>query len=191
MYGNRENVFETGSELEPETPYAATKLLGENYTLFWARQHGLNTVTVRIFNSYGPGEFPGKYRNVIPNFISTALQGKALQITGTGEETRDFTFVSDVVDGIFSLIDGKTQPGEIFNIASGRETRIIDLARMINDLTQNQAGVTFLPRRSWDGISRRKGNIEKIQSRLGYSPKVNLRQGLETTIQWLKEHRSD
>ena len=87
-----------------DTPYAITKLLGEEYCKFWTQFHGLNTVILRLFNSYGPGELPGKYRNVIPNFITTAMEGKSLTITGSGEETRDFNFVEDTADGIIKHV---------------------------------------------------------------------------------------
>ena len=86
--------------LHLSSPYQITKMLGELYCNFFCHQHGLEVVKPRFFNSYGPGEVPGQYRNVIPNFIYWALNGQPLPITGTGEETRDFTFVGDIVDGL-------------------------------------------------------------------------------------------
>src|SRR3990170_3102888 len=82
------------------SPYQITKMLGELYCNFFKNHHGLKVVKARFFNSYGPGEVPGQYRNVIPNFIYWAVKGEALPITGTGEETRDFTYVGDIVDGL-------------------------------------------------------------------------------------------
>ena len=85
------------------TPYQITKMLGELYANFFHHHYGLPVVKARFFNSYGPGEIPGEYRNVIPNFIYWAMKGLPLPITGTGEETRDFTYVGDIVDGLLRL----------------------------------------------------------------------------------------
>ena len=168
------------------TPYAITKFLGEQYCRFWRRQQDLDVTILRLFNSYGPNEYPGRYRNVVPNFFKLAMNGEALPITGTGEETRDFTFVSDTVDGILSALIARTVAGEAYNIASGCETRIIDLANKINRLVGNPAGVRFVPRREWDHIVRRKGPIEKARAGLGFSPRISLDEGLERTLAWFK-----
>src|SRR5205814_1896929 len=94
-------------------------------------------VIVRIFNTYGPGEYPGRYRNVIPNFIARAMRGEPLTITGTGDETRDFNFVGDTVSGVLGALHAECESGEIFNIASGRETSIREVAETINRMTGN------------------------------------------------------
>src|SRR5512135_1506674 len=125
------------------TPYQITKMLGELYCNFFHNNYELPVVKTRFFNSYGPGEVPGQYRNVIPNFIYWALQGRGLPITGTGEETRDFTYVEDIVDGLLRAGALESAVGREFNLASGAETRIIDLAEMINRATGNQAGIKF------------------------------------------------
>ncbi len=114
------------------TPYQITKMLGELYGNFFHHHYGLKVVKTRFFNSYGPGEVPGQYRNVIPNFIYWAMKGQPLPITGSGEETRDFTFVGDIADGLLRSGQYESAIGEEFNLASGTETRIIDLARMVN-----------------------------------------------------------
>src|SRR3990167_665345 len=105
VYGHRDGLLREGDrEFTTETPYAATKLLGEHYAHFFNKFHGLDIVTLRFFNVYGPGEFPGPYRNVIPNFFELALQKKPLTITGDGTETRDFSFVTDAVAGAVSAV---------------------------------------------------------------------------------------
>ncbi len=114
--------------LHLDTPYQITKLLGELYCNFFHDYYGLPVAIGRFFNVYGPGEIPGKYRNVIPNFIYWALHGQPLPITGTGEETRDFTFVEDIVEGVLRLGVIPEAVGEAVNLASGTETKIIDLA---------------------------------------------------------------
>lgn len=189
VYGPKPSMEEADRDFLPETPYAFTKLLGEHYAEFWCRHHGLDVVTVRPFNVFGPGELPGQYRNVIPNFFDIALRGEPLPITGTGDETRDFTYVDDVVDGMKRAMFSQTEPGEVFNLGSGRETRIIDLAERINDLVGNPAGLRFLPRRAWDHVPRRVASIERARSRLGYEPVTALDAGLERTFDWLRELR--
>lgn len=176
------------TSLHLSTPYQITKMLGELYCNFFWHHYGLKTVKPRFFNSYGPGEVPGQYRNVIPNFIYWALKGRPLVITGTGEETRDFTWVGDIVDG---LLRAGTMPeaiGEEFNLASGRETKIGDLARMINDATGNRAGIEFGARRKWDTKSRLMASVEKANRLLGYQPSTSFEAGLEQTIRWFRDN---
>jgi nucleoside-diphosphate-sugar epimerase len=143
---------------------------------------------MRYFNVYGPGEIPGKYRNVIPNFIWWAMQKQPLPITGTGEETRDYTFVSDIVNGTLRAGAIPEAVSEAINLASETETRTIDLANWINEIAENSAGVVFNPRRDWDKTTRRKASIEKARKILGYEPKVDIKTGLRKTYEWFKEN---
>ena len=113
------------------TPYQITKMLGELYCNFFCHHFGLSVVKTRFFNSYGPGEVPGQYRNVIPNFVYRALSGLPIPFTGTGEETRDFTYVMDIVDALLRAGYFKDAIGQEMNIASGREINILDLAEQI------------------------------------------------------------
>ena len=174
--------------LHLSSPYQITKSLGEMYCNFFYHHYGLPVVKPRFFNSYGPGEVPGQYRNVIPNFIYWAIKGLPLPITGTGEETRDFTYVMDLVEGLLRAGYYKQAIGEEFNLASGREIRIIDLAHMINELTGNDAGILFKPRRKWDTKSRLLASIEKAHKLIGYEPKMEFKEGLKQTVQWFKEN---
>ena len=121
------------------TPYQITKMLGELYANFFHHHFGLKVVKTRFFNSYGPGEVPGQYRNVIPNFIFWALSGLALPFTGTDEATRDFTYVMDIVDALLRAGYYESAIGQEMNIASGREIKILWLAERINELTGNQS----------------------------------------------------
>jgi UDP-glucose 4-epimerase len=170
------------------SPYQITKMLGELYCNFFNNHYGLNVIKPRFFNSYGPGEVPGQYRNVIPNFIYWAMKGQPLPITGTGEETRDFTFVGDIVDGLLraGVIDKAI--GQEFNLASGVETRIIDLANMINDATNNNAGIQMVQRRKWDTKSRLLGSIDRARELIGYNPTTPFEEGLQDTIKWFTEN---
>jgi len=189
VYGHREELLkEDITDFSLDTPYAITKLLGERYTTFFNRHYGLPTTIVRYFNTYGPGEYPGKYRNVIPNFMLLALRGEPLPITGTGEETRDFTFVGDNVACTVALARCERAVGEIFNIGSGRETRIIDMARAVNDITGNTAGVEFKPPRNWDSVKTRRADISKARETVDYEPATTLEEGLGALYRWFKDN---
>lgn len=170
------------------TPYQITKMLGELYCTFFRNFHGMSTVQTRFFNSYGPGEIPGRYRNVIPNFIYWALRGEPLPITGTGEETRDWTYVADIVDGLLRAGVMKAANGEAMNLASGKETRVIDLAHWVNEETGNTAGVNHLARRKWDTKDRLLASIDKARRVIGYEPSTEFREGLRATIAWFREN---
>jgi len=175
--------------LHLDTPYQITKLLGELYSNFFYNYYGLPVVICRYFNVYGPGEIPGRYRNVIPNFTWQALQQQPLPITGTGEETRDFTFVEDIVDGTLRAGVTPEAVGDAFNLASETETRVTDIANMINELTGNLNGVEFISRRDWDKITRRRASIEKARKVLGYAPKMKMKEGIKRTYDWIVENR--
>jgi UDP-glucose 4-epimerase len=181
---------EEAMSLHLSTPYQITKSLGELYCNFFYDHHGLAVVKPRFFNSYGPGELPGEYRNVIPNFIYWAMKGQPLPITGTGQETRDFTYVGDIVRAL--LLAGKFDAavGEEFNLASGRETRISDLARWVNEAVGNTAGVRPLERRLWDTKPRLVAAIDRAREVLGWEPEVDLEQGLAETVRWFCENWS-
>jgi UDP-glucose 4-epimerase len=174
--------------LNLSSPYQITKMLGELYCNFFNNHYGLKAVKPRFFNSYGPGEVPGQYRNVIPNFIYWAMKGQPLPITGSGEETRDFTYVADIVDGLLRAGAMESAVGQEFNLASGEETRIIDLAKMINDATENKAGIKFTERRKWDTKSRLLASIDRARQLIGYEPKTSFEVGLKNTINWFKEN---
>jgi nucleoside-diphosphate-sugar epimerase len=168
------------------TPYQITKMLGELYCNFFQHQYDVPCVKTRFFNSYGPGEIPGQYRNVIPNFIYWAMSKKALPITGTGEETRDFTFVGDIVDGLLRAGIMPEAIGQEFNLASGREIQIKQLAEMINTMTGNKEGINFAPRRKWDTKSRILASVEHANKLIGYTPNTTFEQGLPKAIEWFK-----
>ncbi|MEO0263119.1 MAG: NAD-dependent epimerase/dehydratase family protein [candidate division WOR-3 bacterium] len=174
--------------MDLSTPYQITKMLGELYCNFFYHHYGLKVVKARFFNSYGPGEVPGQYRNVIPNFIYWAMKGLPLPITGTGEETRDFTYVGDLVDGLLRAGYYESAIGEAINLASGREIRIIDLANLINKLTGNNAGVKFVERRKWDTKKRLLASIEKAKRLIGYEPRMDFEEGVKLTIKWFKDN---
>jgi len=187
VYGNiSEPIKEVSHKYSLDTPYAVTKLLGEQYVNFFHEHHDMPTVVLRFFNSYGPGEYPGKYRNVIPNFMLKALQGATLSITGTGNETRDFTFIDDTVQAIRIAGSHPGAIGRTFNIASGQETNISTLAEAIINVCSSHSSIEYLKPRDWDTVTRRCADISSIKS-LGYAPTINIEKGLAKTFAWFKE----
>jgi len=170
------------------TPYQINKMTGEMYCNFYHHHYELPIVNCRFFNSYGPGEAPGQYRNVIPNFIYWAMQGRALPITGTGEETRDFTYVLDLVQGLIKAGYYKAAIGENFNLASGTETHIRDLAALVNEATENKLPINFIERRKWDTKPRLLASIEKAKQLVEYEPLVKFTEGFQKNIEWFRDN---
>ena len=170
------------------SPYQVTKMLGEAYGNFFHHHHGLPVAIPRLFNCYGPGQIPGQYRDVIPNFLYWAMKGMPLPITGSGAETRDFTFIGDVVRGLLLAGVNEAAVGEAFNLASGRETRIADLAATINEITGNSAGTVQAGTRRWDVKKRVLASVDKADTLLGWQPSTDLRSGLELAAAWFREH---
>lgn len=170
------------------SPYQINKMTGEMYCNFFHHHYELSIVNCRFFNSYGPGEVPGQYRNVIPNFIYWAMQGRALPITGTGEETRDFTYVLDLVQGLVKAGYHPKAIGESFNLASGKETRIRDLIAMVNDATGNKLPINFLERRKWDTKPRLLASIEKARKLVDYKPLIEFQEGFRRNVEWFQDN---
>ncbi len=170
------------------TPYQINKMTGEMYCNFYLHHYGLKTVNCRFFNSYGPGEVPGQYRNVIPNFIFWAMNGVSLPITGTGDETRDFTYVLDLVQGLIKAGYEEKAVGQNFNLASGTEVKIRDLAAMANEAAENKAAINFIPRRKWDTKPRLLASIEKAADLIGYEPVVGFEEGFQANIEWFGDN---
>jgi UDP-glucose 4-epimerase len=190
IYGNQSPLplKEEFMSMDLSSPYQITKMLGELYGNFFHHHYGLNVVKTRFFNSYGPGEVPGQYRNVIPNFIYRAMKGMTLPITGSGEETRDFAYVDDLLDGMLRAAYFEEAVGEAMNLASEREIKIKDLAEMINEMTGNKSGIKFAARRKWDTKSRLLASTEKAKRIIGYEPGVSFEEGLKRTVQWFQDN---
>jgi len=170
------------------TPYQVNKTAGEMYSNFYYHHYGLKTVNCRFFNSYGPGETPGQYRNVIPNFIYWAMQNKSLPITGTGEETRDFTYVLDLVQGLIKASFYEEAVGNAFNLAAGRETSIASLAAIVNESTANKSEIDFRPSRKWDTKKRLLASIELARGLIDYQPITDFDEGFQNNIKWFQEN---
>jgi UDP-glucose 4-epimerase len=186
IYGSDSKIpFEENDvSMKLYTPYQVTKMLGELYANYYHNLYGLPIVNARFFNSYGPGEVPGRYRNVIPNFFYWSMKKLPLPITGTGEETRDFTYVGDIISGLLAMACCDEAVGESLNLGTSREIRIKDLAKWVNELTRNDSGIVFKERRDWDKKSRLLASIEKARRILGYEPNMDFREGLKRVHKW-------
>ncbi len=170
------------------TPYQVTKLLGELYTNYFHNLYELPIVNARFFNVFGPGEVPGRYRNVIPNFMYWAMNGQPLPITGDGSETRDWTYVDDVVNGLLAMGIEENAIGQAINLGSGKEHRVIDMAKLVNEITGNNAGIIYTSRRNWDVKNRLLSSIEKARDLLGYQPEVEFEEGIKNVYSWFNEN---
>lgn len=166
------------------TPYQVTKLLGELYTNYFHNLYELPIVNARFFNVFGPGEVPGRYRNVIPNFFYWAMNKRMLSITGDGKETRDWTYVGDIIDGLLAMGIKEEAIGEAINLGSGNEHRVIDMAHVVNKLSSNGAGVVYVDRRDWDVKHRLLSSIDKARRLLDYNPQTKFDDGLEKVHEW-------
>jgi UDP-glucose 4-epimerase len=183
--------------LEMDSPYSISKIVGEFYAVYFHKQHRLPTVRARFQNVYGPGEVLGAgkwrgtpatvWRNVTPTFIYKALKGQGLPLENSGIASRDFIYVEDIVEGLM-LCALRGAGGGVYNLASGSEITIKELADFINRLTDNKSPLNYLPRRDWDRSGKRFGSPEKSKQRLGFEAKTSLEKGLQRTIDWTRDH---
>ena len=185
--------------LEMDSPYSISKLVGEFYAVYYARQHRTPIVRARFQNVYGPGEILGAgrwrgtpatvWRNVVPTFVYKSLRHEPLPLESGGASTRDFVFVEDIARGLISCAL-RGSPGDVYNLASGRETSIRDLALQINALTGNPVPPIDVPGRRWDRSGRRFGSPEKSRRVLGFETSVDIVDGLRRTVEWTRAQRS-
>jgi nucleoside-diphosphate-sugar epimerase len=181
-----------------DSPYSISKLIGEMYGNYYFSRYDLPFVRARFQNVYGPGEILGAgrwrgtphtvWRNVTPTFIWKALRRAALPVENGGLASRDFIFVDDIARGLVACAERGT-PGDAYNLASGVETTILDLARLINELTANPTPIALAPARDWDHSGRRFGDPTKARERLGFNAETALRDGLAATIAWTRANR--
>ncbi|WP_027720782.1 NAD-dependent epimerase/dehydratase family protein [Maridesulfovibrio zosterae] len=184
VYGNAELMSEDDFIYPYETPYAINKYTAELYVKYYASMYAIPSVSIRVFNTYGPYEPHGAYRNVIPNFIVRAIKGEPLFITGDGTETRDFTFVGNTAQILTLAALSDVVDGDIFNGGTGKPTQIVDLAKMIIEFTGSSSEIVFKERRNWDAVKDRLSDISKSKSVLKYEPEVPLEEGLKKTVDW-------
>lgn len=180
-----------------DSPYQISKIIGELYSNYYFMQHKLPVVKARFQNVYGPGEVLGAgkwrgtpatvWRNVTPTFVYRSLKHMALPLENEGKSSRDFIYVDDIVRGLM-LCATRGEPGGVYNLASGVETTIYELATTINELTGSPTPVELKPRRTWDHSGRRFGSTEKARQQLGFEAQTSLRDGLSRTIDWTRSN---
>jgi UDP-glucose 4-epimerase len=179
-----------------DTPYQISKIVGEFYSNYYFLRHGFPVVKARFQNVYGPGEILGAgrwrgtaatvWRNVVPTFVYKGIKQLALPVENGGVATRDFIYVDDIVRGlILCAIRGRA--GDVYNLASGVETSVLELASLVNDLTGNPTPMELEPKREWDRSGKRFGSTEKARREIEFEASIQLNEGLDRTIEWTKE----
>lgn len=173
---------------QPLSPYAASKLMGELYGRMFYRFYGLETVLLRYFNVFGPRQDPhSPYSGVISRFITAALRGQPYTIQGDGQQTRDLTYVENVVAATVAATTAEGVAGQVINIACGRQTSILELTAIIDQITGRQTPIVYLPPRPGD-VRHSLADIGLAGRLLGYVPTVDVREGLCRTVAWYQEH---
>lgn len=184
VYGNQESTMmvETMSP-HPQSPYAASKLAAEWYVRTIGDLSGVETLILRIFNAYGPGQrIPPAHPPVIPNFIRQAKQNGTLIFHGDGNQTRDYVYVDDVVNALVAAATAQGLNGEVINVGSGQETSVRELARQVIDITGGKPEEVYNPRVG-NGVSRMCADISKAKNALNYVPLISLENGLRLTLE--------
>lgn len=172
-----------GMKNNPQSPYAVTKLIGEEYCRIYYSIYGLETVCLRYFNVFGPRQDPGsQYAAVIPKFITLMLKGKSPPIYGDGEQSRDFTFIDNVVEANLQACTAKGALGEVFNIAYGKRVTINELVERLNKILQTRIEPAYQSPRKGD-VRHSLADISQAGKTLHYSPEIGFDEGLEKTVQ--------
>ena len=170
----------------PLSPYALQKLVAEQYCQMFTRLYGLETVTIRYFNVFGPRQDPSSpYSGVISLFIRALVEGQRPTIYGDGEQTRDFTYVANVVDGVLRACQAPDANGEVINVATAGRISLNRLFQTLKDLTAATVDPIYAEPRAGD-VRDSQADIEKARRLLGYTPTVGLEQGLARTVEWFR-----
>ncbi len=170
----------------PLSPYALQKLIGEQYMQMFTALYGLETVTIRYFNVFGPRQDPSSpYSGVIALFATTLLAGKPVTIVGDGEQTRDFTYISNIVDGVLRAVTAPEASGEVINVATSQQISINDLATTLGAVIGTSLPPVHTEARAGD-VRHSLADISKAKRLLGYEPEVGLEEGLRRTVDWYR-----
>ncbi|HKR61829.1 MAG TPA: SDR family oxidoreductase [Pyrinomonadaceae bacterium] len=190
-YGDQPTLPKVESMLpEPLSPYAVAKLVGEYYCQVFTRVYGLETVSLRYFNVFGPRQDPSShYSGVISRFIADLLSGRQPVIYGNGEQSRDFTYIANVVDANLKAAETTKGLGAVINIANGERITLNELLKEVQQLTgMSNVSVDYQPPRAGD-VMHSLADITRARELLGFEPRFGLREGLELTIDWWKRSR--
>ncbi len=186
-YGDRDGLAKREDmPTRPVSPYALQKLVGEEYMRLFTELYGLETVTTRYFNVFGPRQDPSSpYSGVIALFITAMLAGRPATITGDGSQTRDFTYVGNIVDGVLKAATAPGVAGEVINVATGREISINELADTLGRITGVSTPAVHVDARAGD-VRHSRADIDKARTLLHYEPGVDLEEGLRRTVEWYR-----
>ena len=169
---------------QPLSPYAVSKLVGEYYCQVFTRVYGLPTVSLRYFNVFGPCQNPhSQYAAVIPKFITAALKGEPLTVYGDGEQSRDFTYIENVVQANLLAMQSERAVGKVYNVACGGRYTLNELIRLLQGILGKQLDVQYLPPRAGD-VKHSMASIEAAERDLGYRVLVDFEEGLRRTVKW-------
>jgi nucleoside-diphosphate-sugar epimerase len=172
---------------DPLSPYAAGKVAAENLLAVWGRCFGIKTVSLRYFNVFGPGQRDDSpYTGVIALFARALLEGRAPMIFGDGEQTRDFTFIDNVVAANLAALERELEPGVVINVGSGERISLNQLFATMAQLCGSAVEPTYGPTREGD-VRHSLASIDRARALLGYAPRVSWREGLERTLAWYRE----
>jgi UDP-N-acetylglucosamine/UDP-N-acetyl-alpha-D-glucosaminouronate 4-epimerase len=180
-----------GMPVNPLSPYALQKVVGEQYLQQFTAHYGLETVSIRYFNVFGPRQDPSSpYSGVISLFIRALLQGKAPLIHGDGEQTRDFTYVANVVDGVLRAAEASGAAGQVMNVATGTRISLNELLATLQRIVGTSLTATYGPSRKGD-VRDSQADIAKAQKLLGYKPTVSFEEGLRRTVDWYRSQEGN
>jgi UDP-glucose 4-epimerase len=173
---------------DPISPYGVSKLAAERYCVSFSRVYALETIALRYFNVFGPRQDPtSQYAAVVPRFIAAVAAGRPIPVYGDGEQSRDFTYVTNVVEANLRAAEAEGISGAVVNVAAGSSTRVNELADAVGDLLGRSVGKEYLPIRPGD-VRDSWADIDAARALLGYEPRVGLREGLRLAAEHLEEH---
>ncbi|RME87126.1 MAG: NAD-dependent epimerase/dehydratase family protein [Anaerolineae bacterium] len=184
IYGDlEEQPLKESAIPAPRSPYAVSKLAAEYYVRTIGALWGIETVCLRIFNAYGPGQhLPPSHPPVVPHFLNQALRGGTLVVHGDGRQTRDYVYVDDVVNALIAAATAPSINGLIINVGSGTETSVRELVQLVREVTGREVEVVYNPRTS-GGVSRMCADLTLAREKLNYRPSISLPTGLRLTLQ--------
>ncbi len=188
VYGNSGTLPRIeSSPPDPESPYGVAKLAAERYCVAFSRVYDIETVVLRYFNVFGPRQDPtSQYAAVVPLFITAVAAGEPVSIDGDGTQSRDFTFVENVVDGNLLAADAADASGTVLNVATGSQTTILELADTIGELIGRPVEKEFRPPRAGD-VHHSWADVGEARRVIGFEPRISLREGLQRAVDWFLE----
>ena len=185
VYGDSPELPKVETQLpSPISPYAVSKLTGEYYCRVYSKTFGLETVSLRYFNVFGPRQDPkSQYAAVIPKFIDSAIRGEELEVHGDGKQSRDFSYVENVVKANILSCEAKNISGEVFNIACGENHTVLDIANTIGKILKKEVKIRHISPRAGD-VRHTLADISKAKKFLGYKVYVDFKEGMKRTVEY-------